>query len=108
MGFASASEAPVTDVGSTTMPADLHASRLEGRHHGRELRDIAPLLHVPAPDIGMLGGQAEHLRTLGADHERDPTWARSDRSVLDVAGRVVRPFEVSSAVTEERDDDLDR
>ena len=33
----------------------------------------------------MEGGQPEHLRAFGADHDRDPAGARSDWSMLQIA-----------------------
>ena len=117
-GVPSTSAAPVNDVGSTTMPADrpivagiaadLDAGSLERREPRPELREVAPFLDVPAPDVGMARGQPEHLRTLGADHDRDPPGARPDRSMLQVARRVEGALEVRATAPQERDDDLDR
>jgi hypothetical protein len=55
----------------------------------------------------MAGGQPEHLRTAGTDHDRDAARARPDRPLLEVPRCMERPFEVGPAPAQERHDDLE-
>src|SRR4026208_1003914 len=55
----------------------------------------------------MQGGEAQHLRTLGADHDRDPPGPGTDGSVLEIPSRVEGTLEIGVAISEQRQDDLE-
>src|SRR6478672_10924475 len=87
------------------IPADFLTSGLERGEARTELREVASLFDEPAPDVRMQGGQAEHLGTLGADHDRDPSGPRTDGSVLEVPSRVEGALEIGVAISKQRQDD---
>src|SRR5947207_648805 len=88
--------------------ADVETGCLERGQPRAKLRQVAPLLDVPTPDIGMARRQAEHLRTTGADHDRDPTGAWTDGSLLEVVRGVVCALEVGVSRPQQGHDDLER
>src|SRR4029078_5720433 len=87
------------------------AHLIAGRHDRvearPELRHVAPLLGEPAPDVGMPGGNLQHPRALGPEHDRDTAPPRARGSLLQVARRMERALEARMAAPEERHDDLD-
>ena len=87
---------------------DLDAGRLEGCKPGSELDEVAPLLDVPAPDVGVSGRELQHLGAPGADHDRDPAGSGAARSLFEIAGGVEGALEVGATLSQQRQDDLGR
>ena len=97
------------DAGGSTergrVAPDLGASGLECRHPRAELRHVALLRGVAAPDVRVLRREPLTLRPVDADHDRDPARPRALRLLGEATGCVPRSIEVGMALTEERDDD---
>src|SRR5205823_12694640 len=114
---ASAGHRAVPDVnehGDRSLERGRIASDVGARRVDRvtELRDALGAVPEPrtprVPAVGVGGGETEHPRPRGADHDRRPLRPWSPRNEHAVPGPVVAPLEVDMTIPEEPSDDGER